>query len=142
MSESTRELMSRLDRLERENRRIKRVGGSLLAAIVLGGIVGFAAPKVCNTVWAERFVLQDSRGQSRMVLNAYSTKTPAITFNDAAGKGVAALQIEKSGDMSLKIFKRAGRPASSFSFTPDNLEALNSSCQSARVNADADRSIN
>jgi len=109
----------------------------LLAAIGLAGIVGFAAPRVCNTVWAERFVVQDSRGNSRMVLNAYSTKTPGITFNDASGKGVAALQIEKSGDMSLKIFKRAGRRAASFSFTPENLDALGSS-----VDADADRSIN
>lgn len=137
MTENTRELMTRLDRLERENRRIKRVGGSLLAALGLAGIVGFAAPKMCNTVWAERFVLQDSRGQQRMVLNAYSTKTPAITFNDAKGKGVAALQIEQSGDMSLKVFKQAGQEAASFSFTPENLNALGSS-----VHADADRSIN
>jgi hypothetical protein len=137
MSENTRELMSRLDRLERENRRIKRVGGSLLAAIGLVGIVGFAAPKVCDTVWAERFVLKDSRGNQRMVLNAYSTKTPAITFNDASGKGVAALQIEQSGEMSLKVFKKAGQSEASFSFTPDNLNSIK-----AASNADADRSIN
>jgi hypothetical protein len=56
-------LMRRIDRLERDNRKIKRVAaglGLLLAASVL-----LAAKSERRVVEANRFVLQDEKGQVR-----------------------------------------------------------------------------
>ena len=141
MSDTTRDLVQRLETLERENRRMKRIGGAVAATLGAAALVSFAAPRICDTVYAERFVVHDSNNKQRMVLNAYGTRTPGIQFNDAKGKGVAALQVDSSGEMSLEVFKRNDHGAATFRFTPDNLNALGSACD-GHVKADEDKAIN
>jgi hypothetical protein len=91
MNEHSTSLAARLEKLEQENRRMKRVGGALLGAIGVVALCGAAAPAFCKTVWAERLVLRDSSGRDRMTMDAYSSSTPSITMRDAKGESVVRL---------------------------------------------------
>lgn len=56
-------LVRRLDRLERENRRWKRVSAATFAAIAALVLMGQATPR--RVVEAEKFVLRDLNGKDR-----------------------------------------------------------------------------
>ena len=103
------DLLVRIESLEKQNRRMRRIGGGLVAALGLVGLMSFAGPPVCKTVWAERFVLKDSSMRERMVLDGYSTSTPSLTLKNTDGQGIASLSINDKGDMSIKLFKD-GKP--------------------------------
>ena len=90
MREHANDITARLDRLERENRRLKRVGGGLAIAVAALGLMS-AASGFCKTVWAERLVLRDSSGNDRLMMDAYSSGVPSITMRDGNGKSVARL---------------------------------------------------
>jgi len=105
MSDVTRDLTRRIENLERQNRRLRWVGASALAILPVAGLMSFAAPAVCKTVWGERFVLRDGSGRDRMVLNAYGTKTPSLTVKDTSGENVAELGVNDEGEVSLHVFK-------------------------------------
>jgi hypothetical protein len=64
MTDRTQELLTRIESLERKNRRIVGAGAAVLA---LGAIGLVSARTVCDTVTAERFVLRDAQGQQRGV---------------------------------------------------------------------------
>ena len=139
------DLMTRLEKLEKENRVMKLVGGALLAAVTIGGTLSFVGPRVCDTVWAERIVLQDSGGRSRMTLNAYNTTAPAITFNDKQGKAIAALKVSEDGTMNVDLFKRGKTTSASFTLTPEgftNKKSCSSAKKSSCSSTDEDASIN
>lgn len=115
MSEQTPDLVARLDKLERENRKLKRWGGVLAAGAIAAGLMSMVNPTaspsaamssnaVCDTVWAERFVMQDSRGKKRMMLDAYSNGTPTVAFYDKAGKSLAQLAVASDGQATLDMF--------------------------------------
>jgi hypothetical protein len=100
----TAELSRRLDTLEREHRRMKRLGGGALAGLSLLTLVSFAAP-VCKTVWAERFVLQDASNRARLTLNAYGTEQPGITFHDGRGQAVASFSMGGDGSLGVQVIE-------------------------------------
>lgn len=63
-------ILARLEKLERQNRRLKIVGGALLAAIGVGAVAGFQAPPgkrisadeiSCGTIRAETFTVSNDR---------------------------------------------------------------------------------
>ncbi len=71
MNEPTMEiLVRRLDRVERENRRLKRVGVVALAVIATVILVAMATPppKLTKVVEAEKFVLKDIHRKVRAEL--------------------------------------------------------------------------
>lgn len=90
MRELPNDVPSRLARLERDNRRLKFVGTGLALALATFSLTS-AATSFCKTVWAERLVLQDSSGNDRLTMDAYSSATPSITMKDATGQSVARL---------------------------------------------------
>jgi len=139
------DLMTRMEKLEKENRVMKFVGGALLLAVTVGGTLSMAGPRVCDTVWAERIVLQDSGGRSRMTLNAYNTTAPAITFQDKQGKAIAALKVSENGTMDVDLFKRGKTTNASFTLTPDGFKN-SKECSSAKKSScsatDEDAGIN
>lgn len=60
----------RLEGVERENRRLKRVGAAMVATITAVILMGqVTSPKVPAVVEAEQFVLRDGRGKARAWLN-------------------------------------------------------------------------
>jgi hypothetical protein len=86
------ELLSRLDRLERENRKWKRVGVAALALAAVGALG--SAFTVCDSVSAERFIVRDSRGKERVRLTAYETGgIPKLSFLNDKGQTVFSLGV-------------------------------------------------
>ncbi|MCI0407343.1 MAG: hypothetical protein L0191_02055 [Acidobacteria bacterium] len=86
MKEPTLEdLTHRVGHLERENRRLKRVGAMValgIAAVVLMGQVRSTG----KVVEAEEFVLQDPAAKHRGVLSVLPDGTPDLAFHDSDGK--------------------------------------------------------
>ncbi len=99
----------RLASLERENRRLKRMGVGLLGASVLFGLLGAASPMLCKTVWAERLVLRNSSNKEVMTMDAYSTGRPTITMRDNSGKSVVRLSWEEG--VKMAFLGKGGEPA-------------------------------
>jgi len=96
MDEQRLEVLSaRLDRLERENRRMRRAGGVLLAGLAALVLTGQALPAGApRVVEAELFVLRDSGGSTRAVLHTQADGSPSLDFRDAAGRPRASLGVQ------------------------------------------------
>ncbi len=60
-------ILERLDRLEKQNRRLKRLGVTSLLIVAALALTGQARPKA-RTVEAERFVLRDGQGRARITI--------------------------------------------------------------------------
>lgn len=97
------DLEVRLARLETQNRRMKRVGAAALGGLGFLTLVGFAAPSLCEVVWAERFVLRDASNRTRIQINAYGTDTPSIAFHDKKGKEVGSIGLASDGSFELRV---------------------------------------
>lgn len=73
-------LAERLERMERENRRLKRVGAVLILGI--GALVLMAQGKPSRVIEAERFVLRDARGKTRAVLGVEDRVTKFSLYDE------------------------------------------------------------
>ena len=103
MNQPTMEtVVRRLDRVERENRRMKQAGAVALA--VIGAVVLMGqATKVPKWVEAEKFIIRDANGKLRGELGMQG-ELPGLsliynkemTFNVLVGEKDALLVIEKS----------------------------------------------
>ncbi|MFT7668436.1 MAG: hypothetical protein ACI8X5_001129 [Planctomycetota bacterium] len=87
-------LLNRVEGLEKENRRVKKMGVGLLGASVFFALLSAATPMLCKTVWAERLVLRNSSGRDVMAMDAYSGDVPTITMKDEKGTSVVRLSWE------------------------------------------------
>ncbi|MFT5051649.1 MAG: hypothetical protein ACI8QZ_003069 [Chlamydiales bacterium] len=101
------DLHARIDRLERQNRRLVRYGTGVIGTLALITLMSAAAP-LCKTLRAERFVLEDSRGTQRMVFDAYSTPKPTVTLLDSEGDKSARLHVGDAGSIDLEVFMEDG----------------------------------
>lgn len=103
MNEPTMDkLVQRLDRLERDNRRMKRFGALvivLIAAVVLMGQSTIS--KVVSVVEAEKFVLRDSSGRKRALLTASDSN---VTFSLYDRKGAIGVSLETIDDKGSSLF--------------------------------------
>ena len=107
MTQELDRLAARLEKLERQNRRLKLGGGALAVGLGLLGLTAAAGP-LCDVVSAERFVLHDARGKTRMTLDAYHTE-PVITLQDKAGKAVARFGVGEDGQAYLVTLDEKGK---------------------------------
>jgi hypothetical protein len=119
MSFEVQRLNDRLDRLEKENRRLKKWGGIAVAALGCLGLFGFAAPVVCDIVTGERLVIRDNSGRQRAGIDAYHTEAPGLTLHDASGRQRAKLGLDEKGDVSLSFFDEKGGAKASYLFAAD-----------------------
>jgi len=88
------DLTQRLDRLERENRRLKISGAILLLALAAVGVMGQVLPKaVPKVVEAERFVLRDAKGRVLAIWGTEASGTPGLHLYDLNGKPRAGLAV-------------------------------------------------
>jgi hypothetical protein len=105
---------ARLDRLERESRRWRRVAlGSWLAIaalLLLGQSPPRAArpPSPTRTVEAERFVLRDARGRAGATLGWEAGDTPRLTLHDPSGQPRAMLTVGAGGAPGLTLVDTDG----------------------------------
>jgi hypothetical protein len=96
------DVVRRLERLERENKQLRRAG---VAALAVTGVALLAsATTVCKTVWAERFVLKDSSSRERAVLTAYETGgAPKLSLLDEQGKEALTFGVGNDGVAFLEL---------------------------------------
>lgn len=101
-------LEARVEKLERENRNLKRGG---LVALVLGGIAVLmgqtSLPKVSDEVRTRVLVVVDEAGNRRASLGTSKDETALVLFDDA---GVRRAKVAASSDTpGLWFFDEAGR---------------------------------
>ena len=99
------ELVVRLDCLERENRRWKRIGALVLVGIAAVVLMGQAKPrKVAQVIEAEKFVVRDKSGKVRAALQISAKDEPSLDLYDKNGKNRASLAILEGGGQTPILF--------------------------------------
>jgi hypothetical protein len=109
----------RIDALERANRKWKRGLVGVAGGAIALALCGMAAPLVCNIVRAERVVVEDRGGNSRIVIDAYATDTPTIALNDKDGRALAKLGVTPDGQAFLDVFDKKGERRGSYHLGDD-----------------------
>ncbi len=116
-------LAVRIRALEDENRRLKsktRRFGLALAALGGVAVLSSMSAVVCETVWAERFVLKDSRGRQRGYITAYETGgAPQLALLDAKGARALTFGVDDSGRGYFEVAGANGPVRSHFSVSPE-----------------------
>jgi hypothetical protein len=121
------ELIKRLERLERENRRMRRLGGAaLILAAALGAI--YATRPVPDVVTSHKFVLLDREGHARITIStpAYAGAVvdethpddPAVWISDARGQDRAILTSD-----GLRFADEKVKPLADYLATPGVIKA-------------------
>ncbi len=101
-------LERRLDRVERENRRLKQVGVVVLAVIAAVMLMGHGAPrKVAKVVEAEKFVLRDADGRVRGRLHTKPDGTAGLSLLDKGGTRRIALSVSPKGS-GFEVYEKTG----------------------------------
>ena len=119
MTDRTQELATRLEKLEQENRNLKRWGIGGLAALGLFGLMS-ASAVVCKTVWAERFVLKDPNMRERAVITAYETGgAPRFSLLDQHGKAALTLGVDQAGKAYVEVQGEEGLVRRPFRLSPE-----------------------
>jgi len=118
MAEPTIETLARrLDRVERENRRMKMVGAVALAVIVAVVLMGQAASKLAppgkpgKIVGAEQFIVHDARGGVRAELGTLPNGTVRLVLYDRGNPGETRVILSAGPDRSpaLSFSDKAGK---------------------------------
>ncbi len=110
MNEPTvKDLTQRVDRLERENRRVKRAASLGLVVIAALVLMGQAVPKGAMVVEAEKFVVLDTGGKMRAGLGTLPNGAVVLGFWDKDGKARVRLGVEPDGSSSLGLYDKNER---------------------------------
>jgi len=119
MNTDPRELHVRLERLEKQNKTLKRWGAGLALGL---GLLGLASAKlVCDTVSGERLVLHDPSGKTRVMVDAYGSDSPSLVFQNREGRPTAKIGVdEKSGELVLNVFDAKGGAKASWTLGKDS----------------------
>lgn len=95
-------VLERLDRFERQNRRLKQAALAVLILFAAAFMMGQARPT--RTTEANKFVLRDADGRVRAELSMFADR-PTLTFRDAKGFPVASIA---GADDPFLTLNRAG----------------------------------
>lgn len=99
----TAPLIQRIDRLERESRRLKAIGAVLFLGLAAVGTMGQAPPKaVPKRVEAEEFVLWGQNGKARAILGVVNNE-PSLALIDQRGDVRASLAVLADGTAGLGL---------------------------------------
>jgi hypothetical protein len=90
-----RDLRTRVEWLERQNRWLRRAGLAVVAAVSAVLLMGQAAPS--HTVTANKFVLMDNQGRTRALFDVDRLGT-TLTFLDASGNKQIVLGASTDAD--------------------------------------------
>ena len=91
------DLQLRIERLERSNRRLKRVAAAVLLAAGAAVAMGQASPEKPKTLSAASFVVVDDEGRQRAVLGM-EDGAPVFVFSNSAGREVVRLEVPTVGE--------------------------------------------
>ena len=107
METQSASLLQRIERLERSNRKLRRVSIAIATGGLLLGLAGMAAPALCDTLYAERLVLRDPSGSQRIVADAYGG-APTFSVLSKDGKALARIGVAQDGEPYLTFFDTKG----------------------------------
>jgi len=128
-------LTHRLDRLERDNRRLKLGGAFLVLALVSVGAMGQVLPKaVPKVVEAERFVLRDTKGKILAALGTRSSGTVLFLY-DQNGKARAGLSLLADGSPGLVLADQNGKERATLIVLADGSPSLSLADQNGKTRA-------
>ena len=124
-------ILNRLERVEAQNRRIKRAGIALVAVVGAALLTGTALSKSPTIVEAEEFhlvdekgtiraellvdpdgvglALSDGNGHVRVGLTVKANGVSGLAFIDEGGTGRATLGVDRDGSTALTLFDTHGR---------------------------------
>jgi hypothetical protein len=102
-------MVGRLIRVERENRRLKRVGALALLALAVVVLMGQAASP-SKVVRAQLFALRDTTGKDRATLSLGTDGSPALTFLDQDAKPRLTLFTIPDGSPAVGLLDKDGKP--------------------------------
>ncbi len=101
-------VVTRLQKVERQNWRMK-VGGTMVLLVASAGLLmGQAMPKA-TTVEAEAFVVRDATGKQRAALHLTPDGGAALSLFDPAAKIRAALRVDREGSPDLTLLDQADK---------------------------------
>ncbi len=114
----------RLERLERENRHVKRVGVAALATITAAMLMGqVAPPRASKVVEADEFVLRDGKGAVRAMLG-FKAGAPLLSFYDEEQTLRIGLGFAATGLPTVAILNKDGNIRSSLALLANDTTAL------------------
>ncbi len=122
----------RLEAIERENRRLRRLTGILLAglAILLGLtaslLVVYAreATATADVIQAQRFVLRDQDGLIRAILGVQPDGSTRFALQDRDGRPRLQLTLLGDGSPGVALKDREGRNRAVLALPPDDMAQL------------------
>jgi hypothetical protein len=100
-------LIGRIERLERQNRRLK-LGAALVLLGVVAGVTMGQGRATSHAVESQQFVVKDTRGKARAVLGM-SADGPGLNLYDPDGNARAGLAVAKDNTARLGFYDRAGK---------------------------------
>lgn len=126
-------LMQRMDRLERENRRLKRYSGMMVVACaILLGLSGamvffsgrFSLPGAGQVVAARQFVLQGDGGATRGAWGIDKDGAVRLSLSDAQGRQRVRVSLLQDGSAGISLSDSADRKLAVFGVLPDQNTTL------------------
>jgi len=115
MSPEVQTLIKRLEKLERQNQRLRRAACAALAVVTAFVMIGQAPAS--RTVSGNRFVLLDAQGRTRAELGL-KDGSPGLVLLDANEKVQAALVVSPSGP-GLGLFDASGHGRAALTLTAE-----------------------
>src|SRR2546430_959258 len=115
-------LVTRLEKLERQNRFFKILGVMIL---LTAGAALFMGARPLDVLQAERFVLVDSSGQAMATLGPDGSGRPGLSIKDkATGKERVWLGMWGASEAGLGFFDKNGKERSRLGITTDDVTRL------------------
>ncbi|MFQ5989497.1 MAG: hypothetical protein ACE5K9_06250 [Candidatus Methylomirabilales bacterium] len=123
MNEPTMETLTRrLHRVERENRRLQRIGVATLAMIAAVVLMGQAEKKdVPKAIEAESFVVRDAQGKLRAILGVWQDGEVRLLLPDQEQRSRAILAVKPDGSPYLGLYGEDGKRRIGMAVLPDGL---------------------
>jgi len=115
-------LRQRLERVERESRRLKQIGVVVLAGIVGAVLMGQA--KASRVVQAEKFVVQDGSGRARAELGTTPDGRVALVLFDQNGRSRIELRVLPDDRVGLLLHSKDQKPRAALRVLPDGRAML------------------
>jgi hypothetical protein len=106
-------LTRRIDRLEQENRRWKRLASMALALLGVAVLLGAATGKkssIPEELRTSRLLLMDKGEKPRAEFSISPDHRPGLIFSDDAGKPRLTLSLSQHGEPTLSFADAVGQP--------------------------------
>jgi len=123
-------IIKRLDRLEKQNRRLRRVGvlGLFGAAILL--LTGQIAPSN-RSIEAQKFLLTDTEGKPRGEWSADATMTQFALYDQNGARSVSLMADVRGNESTLNLVNKHGKRLRVSAFLDSGVISLSQKTESA-----------